>query len=108
MSGLRLLTLLSLPLGGVAVLACGGTTPDPGAVARTIGQANAPVIQEVRFRPRNFLDPPEVWVLLVPGSTESDATRLWCEVVVPAGGSHDDVEIYSHDGTAVLALDATC
>jgi hypothetical protein len=30
-----------------------------------------------------------VHVALLPRTTEAEAARFWCEVVVPAGGTHD-------------------
>jgi hypothetical protein len=101
----------AIALVALIVVAC-GPSRDPAAVAAAIQAANDPQIQEVRFSPPNFLDDATISVMLVPGASESDATRIWCDVVVPAGGSHDydpvAVEIYNREGTVAFALEAEC
>jgi len=98
-----LLTPIVAPL---VALAC-APSQDVEAVASDIESFGHPSIQDVRYSPRNFLDPAEIKVLLVVGATEDDAAHVWCEVIVPAGGS-DFTEIYNQDGSASMAIGVRC
>lgn len=91
------------------LLAC---APSPGeAVAARIRASNAPAIGKVVFRPTSGIDPEETDVWLAPGTSEADADRLWCDVIVPAGGSHGGdnvVVVWNATGTSLMAKDPSC
>jgi hypothetical protein len=81
------------------------------AVAARIRQSNAPAIGKVVFRRQSMIDPEEIDVWLAPGVSEADAERLWCEVIVPAGGSlgvEHVVVVWNDTGTALMAMNPSC
>lgn len=84
----------------------------PGeAVAARIRASNAPEIGRVVFRAKNYIDPEETDVWLVPGATEADADRVWCDVIVPAGGSQGGdnvVVVWNATGTSLMAIGPAC
>jgi hypothetical protein len=102
-------------LGLGLVLAVGSVSscaPSPGeALAASIRQSNSPAIGKVVFRAQNMLDPEEIDVWLAPGVSEAEAERLWCEVIVPRGGSQygDHVVVVWNDtGMDMMATNPTC
>jgi hypothetical protein len=102
---------LGLGLVLIAGAACSCASPAGEAVAASIRQSNAPAIGKVVFRAQNMLDPEEIDVWLAPGVSEADAERLWCEVIVPAGGSQEGdhvVVVWNDTGTAMMATNPTC
>lgn len=97
--------VLALVVGFVAV---GCALAPEGRVANRIRAAASPVVREVVFRPANFLDPASIDVWLIPGATVAQADRLWCEVIVPAGGSAY-VEVWNDSGTELMvSVDPIC
>lgn len=117
-SWLKALGLVVLVIGGLwllsgvllIVVGSGGSRAGE-TVAERIRGVGSPLVREVVFRPQNLPDPPEVNVWLKPGVSESDADDLWCDVIVPAGGTADGdtaVVIWNDSGTAIMAADATC
>ena|ERR1700690_3196693 len=91
-------------VAGLVATGCASTAGEQ--VASRIRAANSPVVREVVWRPANFLDPPEVDVWLIPGATESQAEILWCQVIVPAGGSpyqnDTGVAVWNDAGTEMM------
>ena len=90
----------------------GPWSDEPGrALAARLQAAGSPLIREVVFRPQSMIDPPEVHIIVQPGVTESQAERLWCDVIAPAGGSQFEGDLgalmYDDAGNA-LASSATC
>ena len=85
--------LSPLVIGGLLVLAVVSVlqspwSNEPGrALADRLRSAGSPLIESVEFHPQTIIDPPLVDVIVRPGVTEGEAAVLWCDVVVPAGGS---------------------
>jgi hypothetical protein len=104
-------TTLALSLAFcIAVIATGCATKAGQAVANRIEDAKSPVVRAVFFHD-DYLDGPEVVVYLRPGTTESEADRLWCEVVVPAGGSDTGVTavtVWDDTGSVWMARGVAC
>ena len=74
----------SLALVALLVGAC---APSEGeAIASRISAAKDPAITDVRFHRENYIDPEEINVYVAPGTSTTEAARIWCEVVAPAGG----------------------
>ncbi len=100
---------LGLVLAVASVCSC---APSPGeAVAASIRQSNSPAIGKVVFRAQNMLDPEEIDVWLAPGVSEAEAERLWCEVIVPRGGSQYGehvVVVWNATGMDMMATNPTC
>ena len=102
---------LWLMLGVLLIVLSSGGSRAGESVAERIRSAGSPLVREVVFRPQHLPDPPEVNVWLNPGVSESDAVELWCDVILPAGGSaggETAVVIWNDPGTAMMAADATC
>jgi hypothetical protein len=95
-----------------AVLAVGACAPSPGeAVAGRIRDSDSPEIGKVVFRPQNWIDPEQIDVFLAPAVSEAEAERLWCDMIVPAGGSEDGenvVIVWNATGTSLMATDPAC
>ena len=88
-----------------------GCTSQPGAqVAAKIADARSSTVGRVTFVD-NWLDRPQVTIWLRYGATEAEAERLWCDVIVPAGGSHEGptyVEVLNSTGFVGMAVDTSC
>jgi hypothetical protein len=100
---------LGLILAAGSVCSCASSAGE--AVAARIRQSNAPAIGKVVFRNQSMIDPEEIDVWLAPRVSEADAVRLWCEVIVPAGGSQDGahvVVVWNDTGTEMMATNPTC
>lgn len=80
-------------------------------MAERLRAANSPLVDHVVFRPGSGIDPPEVNVWLAQGVTDEAAGQLWCDVVVPAGGTRQGdtaVVMYDITGTTTLGDNADC
>jgi hypothetical protein len=98
-AGLHGLIALAVFIFGIGVVGVAGMwllwggfgghwSDDPGRqLADRIRAANSPLVQHVGFQSQTIIDPPEVHVIVKHGVTEAQAEGLWCDVVVPAGGS---------------------
>ena len=91
----------------VCVCACG---PSEGeSISRRIYDAQSPLVVKVAYRPANLLDPEQVDVYVRSGTTEAEASDLWCRVVVPAAGKDMViVALWNETGTQMMAVDAEC
>jgi hypothetical protein len=88
----------------------------PGASVRErIMAVGSPLVGDSYSYEAGPLGGANVTVALLPTTTVADAKRFWCDVVVPAGGTHDGsgvkVTLYIQGGSAgfgPVAEDATC
>ena len=93
------------------ILVSSGGSRAGESVAERIRGAGSTLVREVVFRPQDLPDPPEVNVWLKAGASESDAVRLWCDVIIPAGGTAGGdtaVVVWNDPGTSMMAVNATC
>jgi hypothetical protein len=103
--------LLGVGLIILSVVGC-----QPGASVRDrIMATGSPLIGDSYSYERGPLGGANVTVALLPTTTVADAKKFWCDVVVPAGGTHDGsgvkVTLYIQGGSAgfgPVAEDATC
>jgi len=94
-----------------SVVAC-----QPGASVRDrIMAARSPLVDGAYSSEAGMLGGANVTVALLPTTSVADAEAFWCDVVVPAGGTHDGsgvkVTLYIQGGSAgfgPVAEDATC
>jgi hypothetical protein len=78
----------------VALLVFGANGCAPGMSVRDrILASKSPLISNVYSDEGGEYRAPLVEVFLVSGTTEADAETFWCNVVVPAGGTHDTSRI---------------
>jgi hypothetical protein len=91
----------------VAVLACALAVAcaDRNAVlAPQIENARPDVVANVKYVPRNWLDPPAIDVEVRPGVTKAQAVAFACESLVPLAlrsGDRDlELEVWSSEGEA--------
>jgi hypothetical protein len=100
------IVLLAALAGGCGIVGAG--TPAEQVAVR-IRAADSALVGRVVFRPANMFDDPRIDVWLRPGATESQAEALWCDIVVPAGGSSSNAEtgtvIWNDSGTQMMAND---
>ena len=99
---------------GLIVLLLVGCRPG-ASVRERIMAAGSPFVGDSYSYESGPLGGPNVTVALRPTTTVADAEAFWCDVVVPAGGSHDasrvKVTLYIQGGSAgsgPVAEDATC
>ena len=101
-----------IALGVVVFAPSSPWSDEPGrALAARLRAAGSPLIESVEFQPQRLIDPPEVHVIVRPGVTEDQAAALWCDVVVPAGGSkfEGDLGTQIHDSEGNwLAEEVNC
>jgi hypothetical protein len=97
----------------LVIAACNSATDDPHhTVANRIRDRSPEVVREVIYEPQTFIDAPQVYVYLRPGAGREDVRDLWCNVIVPAGGTHDlagtAVTVWNDAGTELLSEGITC
>jgi hypothetical protein len=103
--------ILAVALVALAVAGC-----RPGATVRErIMASGSPLVDGTYSSEEGLLGGANVTVALLPTTTVDDAARFWCEVVVPAGGTHDGsgvkVTLYIQGGSAgfgPVAEDVVC
>ncbi len=100
----------------LALVVSVGAGCHPGSSVRErIMAARSSLVDGAYSSEAGMLGGANVSVFLLPATTVDDAARFWCDVVVPAGGTHDSsgvkVELYIQGGAAgfgPVAEDATC
>jgi hypothetical protein len=101
---------------GISVIVLSVVGCQPGASVRDrIMAAGSPLVNGAYSSEAGLLGGANVTVALLPTTTVADAETFWCDVVVPAGGTHDGsgvkVTLYIQGGSAGFgpaAEDATC
>jgi hypothetical protein len=96
-------------LAGVfaCLVVAGCATPEQD-VANRIRAAGSPIVRSVVYRPQNILDPAEVVIDLVQGTTQDQAQQLWCEVVAPAGGGDVRISLWIDGRFFPVTVDEIC
>jgi hypothetical protein len=91
-----------------ASLAAAGCAEREAGVADRIRAVNSPIVRRVFYQSSNILDPAEVDVYVGAGTTQAQAQRLWCDVIVPAGGDATFVALWRGVGWFSVNVDPTC
>ena len=77
--------ILAVVLVVLALAGCGRGT----AVRERILASESPLIGDAYSYDDGQVNVVTVHVALLPIATKADAARFWCDIVVPAGGTHD-------------------
>ena len=107
----RTARILAVVLIALSAIGC-----QPGASVRDrIMAARSPLVDTAYSSEAGPLGGANVTVALLPTTTEAEAEIFWCDVVVPAGGTHDGsgvkVTLYIQGGGAgfgPVAEDVVC
>lgn len=86
---------------------------DGAAIADAIRAAGATSIQDVTYKPGDYLDPATIDVILKPGVSKADAAGLVCSVVKPAIAAARPpdslgVVLWDPTATSVVATEQDC